>query len=85
MTKAFGYLRVSSDGQVEGDGFKRQRAAIEKWAGTNGVTIVQWFQEEGVSGTIADRPALQRMMVALLSNAFEPSSLRNWTASLVMF
>jgi DNA invertase Pin-like site-specific DNA recombinase len=67
-TKAFGYLRVSSDGQVEGDGFKRQRAAIENWATANGVTIVQWFEEEGVSGTVAERPALQRMMVALLSN-----------------
>jgi DNA invertase Pin-like site-specific DNA recombinase len=68
MTKAFGYLRVSSDGQVDGDGFVRQRVAIEKWAAANGVTIVQWFEEEGVSGTVADRPALQRMMVALLSN-----------------
>ena len=67
-TKAFGYLRVSSDGQVEGDGFKRQRVAIEKWAAANGVTVVQWFEEEGVSGTVAERPALQRMMVALLSN-----------------
>jgi DNA invertase Pin-like site-specific DNA recombinase len=68
MTKAFGYLRVSSDGQIDGDGFTRQRVAIEKWAAVNGVTIVQWFEEEGVSGTVAERPALQRMMVALLSN-----------------
>jgi DNA invertase Pin-like site-specific DNA recombinase len=68
MTKAFGYLRVSSDGQVDGDGFPRQRAAIEKWSAANGVTIVEWFVEEGVSGTIADRPALQRMMVALMSD-----------------
>ena len=68
MTKAFGYLRVSSDGQVDGDGFKRQRATIEKWAAANGVTIVRWFEEQGVSGTILERPALSEMMVALMSN-----------------
>jgi DNA invertase Pin-like site-specific DNA recombinase len=28
--KAFGYLRVSSKTQTDGDGFPRQRAAIEK-------------------------------------------------------
>jgi DNA invertase Pin-like site-specific DNA recombinase len=65
---AFGYLRVSSDGQVDGDGFPRQRAAIERYAEQNGFEIVQWFEERGVSGTIADRPALQEMMVALMSN-----------------
>lgn len=68
MTKAFGYLRVSSDGQVDGDGFPRQRAAIEKWAAENGVVIVQWFTEEGISGAIENRPALERMRIALLSN-----------------
>jgi site-specific DNA recombinase len=70
LRKAFGYLRVSSDGQIEGDGFPRQRAAIQKWAAANGVKIVRWFQEEGVSGTTdsTDRPAFQEMLTALLSN-----------------
>jgi DNA invertase Pin-like site-specific DNA recombinase len=66
--KAFGYLRVSSDGQVDGDGFTRQREAITKWAAANGVQIVQWFEERGVSGTLLERPALSEMMVALMSN-----------------
>src|SRR6267154_5125312 len=70
MDKAYGYLRVSSQGQVEGDGFARQRAAIESYAKAHGVKIVRWFEEKGVSGTkdLADRPALQEMLVALLSN-----------------
>jgi site-specific DNA recombinase len=70
LRKAFGYLRVSSDGQIEGDGFPRQKAAITKWAAEHGVRIVRWFCEEGVSGTTdgADRPAFQEMLVALLSN-----------------
>jgi site-specific DNA recombinase len=70
IKKAFAYLRVSSEGQVEGDGLTRQRKAIEAYAKKNGFKIVQWFEERGVSGTIesADRPAFGEMMVALLSN-----------------
>jgi DNA invertase Pin-like site-specific DNA recombinase len=67
-TQAFGYIRVSGTGQVDGDGFTRQRAAIEKWANANGVEIVRWFEERGVSGTLLDRPALEELMVALMSN-----------------
>jgi DNA invertase Pin-like site-specific DNA recombinase len=62
---SFGYLRVSSLGQIEGDGFPRQRETILKFAAANGYEIVRWFEEEGVSGTIADRPALGDLMVAL--------------------
>jgi site-specific DNA recombinase len=70
IKKAFAYLRVSSEGQIEGDGLTRQRKAIEAYAKKNGYKIVQWFEEKGVSGTIesADRPAFGEMMVALLSN-----------------
>jgi DNA invertase Pin-like site-specific DNA recombinase len=68
--KAFGYLRVSSVGQVDGDGFPRQRAAIASYAEKNGIEIVRYFEERGVSGTkdMDDRPALQEMLVALMSN-----------------
>lgn len=68
VKKAYGYLRVSSSGQVDGDGFPRQREAIKKWAAAHGVTIVRWFEEKGVSGTLLERPALSEMMVALMGN-----------------
>lgn len=70
LKRAFAYLRVSGESQVEGDGFPRQRAAIKKWAETNGVRIVRWFEEKGVSGSTegVDRPAFQEMLTALLSN-----------------
>jgi len=70
IRKAFAYLRVSSDGQVGGDGFPRQREAIKKWAASHSVKIVRWFEEKGVSGTkeLTDRPALSDLMVALMSN-----------------
>lgn len=70
LKKAFGYLRVSSNGQIEGDGFPRQRTDITRWATANGVKIVRWFEERGVSGKteLENRPALQDLLIALASN-----------------
>lgn len=68
--KAFSYLRVSGKGQVEGDGFPRQRAAIKAYAAANDIKIVREFREEGVSGTVENmsRAAWQELMTALHSN-----------------
>lgn len=65
--KAFSYLRVSGKGQVDGDGFDRQRDKIQKWAKANGVEIVREFIEAGVSGTkeLEDRPALSALFASL--------------------
>ena len=71
LRKAFGYLRVSGKSQVEGDGFPRQRKAIEAYAKKNGFKIAQWFTEEGVSGTLESREALDAMLVALMSNGVD--------------
>jgi DNA invertase Pin-like site-specific DNA recombinase len=70
LKKAFGYLRVSSDGQVTGDGLERQRQAIKQYAAANGFRVVKFFSEEGVSGCTdsLDRPAYQEMLIALLSD-----------------
>lgn len=68
--KAFGYLRVSGKGQLDGDGFDRQRAAIKQYADAHGYRIAHVYEERGVSGArdMGDRPALQDMLIALLSN-----------------
>ena len=70
MTKCFAYVRVSGKGQVQGDGFVRQRAAIKAYAASNDLKIIREFREEGVSGTVgvADRPAWSEMMAILHSN-----------------
>lgn len=70
LKAAFGYLRVSGRGQLDGDGFPRQRAAIQRYAKAHGITIVQWFEERGISGSkdLENRPALQDLLVALHSN-----------------
>jgi DNA invertase Pin-like site-specific DNA recombinase len=68
--RAFAYLRVSGRGQVDGDGFPRQKAAIKAYAEAHGVRIARYFQEEGVSGKtdLENRPALTELMLALHSN-----------------
>ncbi len=70
MIKAFGYLRVSSQGQVDGYGFDRQESTIKAYAEKAGFEIVKFFKEEGVSGTKdkTDRPAFQAMVTEILSN-----------------
>ena len=69
-TKAFSYLRVSGKGQIEGDGFPRQRDTVNLWAKRHQVEIVQEFRDEGVSGDkdAFDREGLTDMLVALKAN-----------------
>lgn len=58
---AFAYLRVSSDDQVEsGAGIAAQRAAVESFARSKGMTIAGTFEDAGVSGakSLEDRPGL---------------------------
>jgi len=70
MVKAFGYLRVSGKGQVDGDGFPRQLQAINGYAAAHDIAVVKVFREKGVTGTkeSMDRPAFAEMMTALHSN-----------------
>jgi DNA invertase Pin-like site-specific DNA recombinase len=69
-TKAFSYLRVSGKGQIDGDGFPRQRETITRYAKRHQVEIVREFRDEGVSGTkdAFDRDGLTDLLVALKAN-----------------
>lgn len=51
MTKAVTYLRVSGASQIDGDGFPRQRETCRAYAAANGITVVDEFRDEAVSGT----------------------------------
>jgi DNA invertase Pin-like site-specific DNA recombinase len=58
--KVIGYVRVSTNGQLDGYGLAAQEQAIRSYARSNGLKVVQALREEGVSGTTPaeERPAL---------------------------
>ena len=70
MEKVFAYLRVSEPSQAkEGkDGLPRQEAAVKTYAKAHNLELAGIYREEGVSGTLAERPALARLMVDLEQN-----------------
>ena len=59
--KAIGYIRVSTQGQVEdGVSLDAQEAKVRAWADLNGADEVVIFRDEGISGKRSDnRPGLQ--------------------------
>lgn len=69
MIKAFGYIRVSTKKQLDGDGPERQRAAILAYAQANDIEIIEFFVD-GVTGKseLEDRDAMVRLIVAIESN-----------------
>lgn len=59
------YIRVSHDEQkLRGLSLDAQRMTLTEYAKLNNMKIVEWYEDEGVSGTklIRQRPALQRMI-----------------------
>ncbi len=65
IKKAYGYTRVSTDDQVTGSSLGSQKAKITAYAESNGIQIVDWFSDEGVSAKTANRPALKDMLKAI--------------------
>lgn len=70
VLKAFSYLRVSGKGQIDGDGFPRQRECIVTYAIAGAIEIEQEFLDKGVSGKRegADRPGLNDLYTAIRAN-----------------
>lgn len=70
--KAIAYLRVSTDDQKLG--VSAQREALERYAKTNGLEIISWHIDEGLSGafSIEQRPGLA---AALAELEFYPGSV----------
>jgi DNA invertase Pin-like site-specific DNA recombinase len=68
--QAVSYLRVSSVGQVSGDGLPRQREAIQTYAERNGIQIVGEFRDEGVSGTVdhGERDGFKALLERIAGN-----------------
>ena len=66
-----GYLRVSSDGQLDGYGLATQERAVKAWAKANGHRLVRLCRDEGVPGTVdaVDRPGLKCALDAITTGA----------------
>lgn len=71
MHQLYGYLRVSSSGQVEGDSLETQARQIQAYAASKGLTVPSEniFIEAGVSGGIdfTDRPEGARLLATVKS------------------
>jgi DNA invertase Pin-like site-specific DNA recombinase len=65
--KVGGYVRVSTDGQVEGYGLDAQTEALRTWCALHGHRLVHVYSDEGVSGTLefSERPGLSAALDAL--------------------
>ena len=64
--KCYAYVRVSTKEQDE----EVQKRAIEEFAKSKGIEIVEWFIDKGVSGAVpaAQRPAFKEMLNKLQSS-----------------
>ncbi len=77
-SKAYSYLRISSDLQKEGTGIKRQMEVTEKWADENGYELVETLQDIGVSaytGKNSKVGALSKFIDAINSGAVAAGSV----------
>ena len=64
--RVVGYVRVSTDRQVDvGAGLEVQRQAVRVWCRDQRHRLVALVADEGVSGTLADRPALAEALALL--------------------
>jgi DNA invertase Pin-like site-specific DNA recombinase len=81
LTKAASYLRCSGLGQVGGDTWARQTAAIAKYAKQHGLQVVDEFRDAGVSGTkdLDNRPGLAALLGQVESNGVKIVLVENAT------
>jgi DNA invertase Pin-like site-specific DNA recombinase len=70
--EALGYMRTSSatNTGADKDSEKRQRAAIQGYAKSAGLVIVDWFYDKAVRGSdaVTERPGFQAMLARIAAN-----------------
>jgi site-specific DNA recombinase len=72
VTQAVIYCRVSSERQAkEGDGARSQEQRCRSYAQMMGYIVPHVFTDDGVSGALIDRPAIQKMLLFLRSQPSE--------------
>ncbi len=68
---AYGYIRVSTEEQVDGASLTNQQQAILRYATANNVEVVGWYSDEGVSASTANREKLQEMLTDIRTHRGE--------------
>ena len=63
QTRTGGYCRLSRDDEQNGESMsiENQRSTLIRYAKENGLEIVDWYIDDGWSGTNFDKPDFQRM------------------------
>ena len=95
IVNVYGYIRVSTEGQVEqGYSLAEQRAEIEKYCSSKSYNLIEIFKDEGISGAKAnedemsiERDGLLDMLASLKENKIQYivvlSTNRLWRSDLV--
>jgi DNA invertase Pin-like site-specific DNA recombinase len=80
MRKAYSYQRFSSIKQKDGDSTKRQTDAAGNFCNQFGLTLVDTFRDEGMSGfkgkNFSNESALSAFLKLVESGAVEPGCQR---------
>lgn len=73
MTKAVGYIRVSTQGQVrDGYSLTYQRNEIMRYCADNGIELVTIYEDKGISGAKVDENGLTVEREGLQSTTMTP-------------
>ena len=66
MSTAYGYIRVSTEGQAQdGVSLDAQQAKIKAWSELNDYDLAEMFVDAGISGKNCNRPGLQAALNAV--------------------
>ena len=61
-----GYVRLSRDDDKRNYvSIENQKLIINQYAADHGMVIDRWYEDDGISGYIFDRPGFQQMMADL--------------------
>lgn len=77
--KVAGYIRVSSEGQVDGESLPAQTKQLRQWAKANGHRLVAIYEDAGISGSngVDTRHGLYEALEALRSGAASGLVVKN--------
>lgn len=80
MKTAFGYIRVSTHMQEEISP-EAQKHEIQKWAVAHNILIIEWFQDNGISGKKSDNRTEFLRMISLAKEKDHPDYIVAWKFS----